>query len=409
MGAKNDSGDAVIFRQVVATVLKELPEALRQGETVYREKLAALAALYARNYDLDVVALHHGEAHRRISLPTYPFARERYWIPEVPATDQRKPGLGALAIASARSSQRFDTHPDEIRIVLRWTGVFFRRPSNPRRKDSAWSRLSRDGERGDPDGNGRRSLRSRKHRVDAAACGWIGRRKSRYVLPRTERMCGSRSFPAMAKLFMHKAKPSETGHPKSAGKTWPRFARAALRRNRRRPFIGRCAEAGLKLGDGFRTIRSVWFGENEALARLELPTALGRAAQEFILHPGLMDGALQVTAVLGRGQAVGLPVPFAVAEVLFHRVGSNCYAHVRRGSEENGLLRFDISLLEDSGDVLAELKGLTMRLLRPNAATGDQDLIFVRPTWKEKPLSLADADRLAGRLLLFDTRGIAGE
>ena len=104
-----------------------------------------------------------------------------------------------------------------------------------------------------------------------------------------------------------------------------------------------------------------------------------------------MDGALQATAVLGRGQRVGLPAPFAVAEVLFNRVGSNCYAHVRRESDENGLLRFDISLLEDSGNVLAELKGLTMRVLRPNATTGGQEPIFVRPTWKEQPLSLADA------------------
>ena len=76
-------------------MLKELPEALRQGETIYREKLGALAALYAKNYDLDVIALHHGEPHRRISLPTYPFARERYWVSEVPATDRRKSVVGA--------------------------------------------------------------------------------------------------------------------------------------------------------------------------------------------------------------------------------------------------------------------------------------------------------------------------
>jgi acyl transferase domain-containing protein len=40
------------------------------------------------------MAIHQGEAHRRISLPTYPFARESYWVPEVPVADQRNPELG---------------------------------------------------------------------------------------------------------------------------------------------------------------------------------------------------------------------------------------------------------------------------------------------------------------------------
>src|SRR6202035_4190437 len=83
----------VIFRQVIATVLKELPEASQQGEAAYRKKLAVLAALYAQNYDLDYILLHYGEAHRRISLPAYPFARERYWIPEAEAARRQKPGL----------------------------------------------------------------------------------------------------------------------------------------------------------------------------------------------------------------------------------------------------------------------------------------------------------------------------
>ncbi len=401
-GQKSDSGDAVIFRQVVATVLKELPEALRHGETVYGEKLAALAALYAKNYDLDVVALHHGEAQRRISLPTYPFARERYWIPEVPATDQRKPGLGAPQLhplvhrnVSTLTQTKFESFFDgrefffedhqirgekilpgvaylemanaAIRMAMAGApfglaNIAWMRPLGTDRAQKVTIRLTQDGE----------NVRFEILSGDGETLHAQGK-AVRNRAPEVRRQ----------DLAAVRARCTETESPDT--------------------IYRRCAEAGLKLGDGFRTIRSVWFGENEALARLELPTALGRSAQEFILHPGLMDGALQATAVLGRGQAVGLPVPFAVAEVLFHRLGSNCYAHVRRGSEENGLLRFDISLLEDSGDVLAELKGLTMRLLRPNATTGDQDLIFVRPTWKEKPLSLADADRLAGRLLLFDT------
>ena len=171
----------------------------------------------------------------------------------------------------------------------------------------------------------------------------------------------------------------------------------------------RCVEAGLNLGEAFRTIRSVWFTENEALARLELPAALSSAAQEFTLHPGLMDGALQATAVLCRAEAAGLPVPFAVTEVRFNRLEPNCYAHVRRRSEENGLLRFDISLLDDSGEVLAELKGLAMRALRPKATADEQEVIFVRPTWEEKPLLSGKCRPTCGTFAVAGHRGIAGQ
>src|SRR5260370_41864275 len=40
------------------------------------------------------MAIQQGEAHRRVSLPTYPFARESYWVPKVTVADRRNPGLG---------------------------------------------------------------------------------------------------------------------------------------------------------------------------------------------------------------------------------------------------------------------------------------------------------------------------
>ncbi|HZD95832.1 MAG TPA: ketoacyl-synthetase C-terminal extension domain-containing protein, partial [Candidatus Sulfotelmatobacter sp.] len=45
----------------------------------YLENLAAVAELYVKGYLLDYRGLF-GEGSRRMSLPTYPFARERYWV-----------------------------------------------------------------------------------------------------------------------------------------------------------------------------------------------------------------------------------------------------------------------------------------------------------------------------------------
>jgi polyketide synthase PksN len=62
----------------------------------YLENLAAIADLYAQGYPLDFHALFSSDS-RRISLPTYPFARERYWVDDAHAAAPR-----STAVASAQ-------------------------------------------------------------------------------------------------------------------------------------------------------------------------------------------------------------------------------------------------------------------------------------------------------------------
>jgi acyl transferase domain-containing protein/acyl carrier protein len=68
------------LKQTGAGLINEL-SAPGLAESEYREKLRLLADLYLKGYDLDWQGLFTGGTYRRISLPAYPFARERYWIP----------------------------------------------------------------------------------------------------------------------------------------------------------------------------------------------------------------------------------------------------------------------------------------------------------------------------------------
>jgi len=45
-----------------------------------KKRLRKLAAIWVAGFDLKWAELHDGENHRRVSLPTYPFARKRCWI-----------------------------------------------------------------------------------------------------------------------------------------------------------------------------------------------------------------------------------------------------------------------------------------------------------------------------------------
>ena len=72
--------DDAIYRKVLSGSLAEL-KGMDLTDRRYLETLQALANLYVKGYEIDLNALHAGESRQRIALPTYPFARERYWIP----------------------------------------------------------------------------------------------------------------------------------------------------------------------------------------------------------------------------------------------------------------------------------------------------------------------------------------
>jgi len=53
---------------------------VRRGRDDWQQMLESLAALYVRGADMDWAGFHRDYPQRKISLPTYPFQRERFWI-----------------------------------------------------------------------------------------------------------------------------------------------------------------------------------------------------------------------------------------------------------------------------------------------------------------------------------------
>ena len=62
-------------------LLAELGAKTAASAAAYSERLQQLASLYISGADLDWPALYGGRKLQRVRLPTYPFARERHWIP----------------------------------------------------------------------------------------------------------------------------------------------------------------------------------------------------------------------------------------------------------------------------------------------------------------------------------------
>jgi hypothetical protein len=104
---------------------------------------------------------------------------------------------------------------------------------------------------------------------------------------------------------------------------------------------------------------------------------LKRDFGRFILHPSLIDGALQTVAALIGGLESAVPqLPFALDELdILHPVRQTCYAYAEfaasPGKNQGGGGKFQIRVLNESGDVLIRFKNLYLRPLAKSQESPD--------------------------------------
>ncbi|MFJ8229751.1 SDR family NAD(P)-dependent oxidoreductase [Streptomyces sp. NPDC094448] len=159
----------------------------------------------------------------------------------------------------------------------------------------------------------------------------------------------------------------------------------------------RCYElyraAGIGYGPAHRAVRHILTGPGQALAELALPESVRATEDEFTLHPSLLDAAFQACAgLLGNGDGDGdgdgdggdaestattgggLPVPYAVEDVLvLDRCAAAMWAWIRSSAGEYGdpaAPRFDIDLADGHGRVRVRIGGLTFRALKGSPVDG---------------------------------------
>jgi acyl transferase domain-containing protein len=126
------------------------------------------------------------------------------------------------------------------------------------------------------------------------------------------------------------------------------------------------AAQGFVYGAGLRVVRELQTSESSVLARLQLPESLRAEFGEFLLHPALIDGALQtVAALLSTARPHRSYLPFALDEIdIVRPMTQACYAFVedlQAGKTGNApTRRFNVTLVDDLGDVLVSLRNLHM-------------------------------------------------
>jgi polyketide synthase PksN len=126
---------------------------------------------------------------------------------------------------------------------------------------------------------------------------------------------------------------------------------------------------GLRYGPCFQTIQELYIGRGFALSKLKLAEELEGDFDQYLLHPCIIDGALQTVIGIAANAALQVEsdaayLPFALGEVeILRPLSASCYAHVEPVVPgcNSDILQFNIQLLSDSGDVLARLHNFHVR------------------------------------------------
>lgn len=168
---------------------------------------------------------------------------------------------------------------------------------------------------------------------------------------------------------------------------------------------------GLRYGEAFQPVEEIYLGQGEALARLELPSGLKNMFSEFILHPTLLDGALQAVVCLAAADVFQdrkpLYLPFTVGEVeIMEAVSTICYVHVSEekanGNKGKDLQTFHVALLDEKGNELVRVKDFTVRVVEAGEEK-QSSVTLAKSIWQNDPCSfIKDRHKWSGNILLLD-------
>jgi len=390
-------------------------------------KLPRLLDLWTKGLELDWNQLYGERKPRLVSLPTYPFARERCWI-ERPA---RTPAGQGSVLHPLLHRNTSDFAQQSYRTTFTGAEFFL-----------ADHRVTIAGATGQKVLPGVAFLEMARAAVAQALraedpapalafrnVAWArplvvdGATQAEIVLAPDDD--GQVDFEvhseSAGERIVHCQGRVDVVAPAGGGQLDVAQATAPMRRGRldAEQVYAAYARMGLDYGPAHRPIVSVALGDGEALAELRLPASVRGGASDYLLHPSLMDGALQAAIGLldwqddPAGQA---RLPFALGALhVLAPCTDEMLAWVRyaEGSgPADAVVKLDIDLCDGEGRVCVRIRDLCSRALGGAAADDGVGSLVAVPAWEAaSPVAAADeADEPAEHhVLLCDMEGVAPE
>jgi acyl transferase domain-containing protein/SAM-dependent methyltransferase/acyl carrier protein len=153
-------------------------------------------------------------------------------------------------------------------------------------------------------------------------------------------------------------------------------------------FYRELIEYGIEYGANFQVIQSLWQGEEQALGEIQLPATL--TTQPYCIHPVLLDAAFQVVAaVLSRATAdTYLPIG-CDRFTCYQSAEERLWSYARLRSKQSSQMAVDLTLFSPTGSVIAVIEGLQLRRARELNNSDCHHTIqdwFYQVEWRQQPI-----------------------
>jgi len=361
---------------------------LRRSRDDTAQMLDSLAALYVRGVEVDWTGFAGGRSRQRAVLPGYPFERERYWVPAVPASVAPVDGEGTAL-------------PPLLHPLLGWE---LAHTINDDRLFETRLGLARLPWLAD-------------HRIHGALLlpspAWM-----EMALAAADHVLGAGAV-RLDELVLHQPLALEDDSasqvqfvvrtPAEGGAAWRVSSRDCAEGTWRPHASGRLSRTlatgeqvdlgalqaalaepldipryyewllglGLDFGPNFRAAQTAHRRDGEVLVRMQLPTVLGGRDGGYHLHPALLDACLHLIGAALPDAGRSLNEAFLLLGVerieWFASPGREFWNHiVVRGADQVDLatretFRADLRLIDDHGRVCMQFSGLQLKRANVNA------------------------------------------
>ncbi len=357
---------------------------------VAKGELGKLAQLWVQGLEVEWGQLYGQTKPQRISLPTYPFAKERYWVPQKVVQGGLERQLHPLVHrnTSDLSEQRFSTTLTGEEFFLCDHVV--------------------QGERVVP---GAAQLEWARAAVALASGGEVGMAGLSVLL---QEVTWLRPLvvtqPQDVHIGLEMQEDGRIGFEIYSGsgeesvvysQGWaqlvdvgeaPRVDLEAVRGQCERTLTGeacyaRFAQLGLGYGSSFQVLHELRLGDNVAVGTLRLS---GEGPVGYAWAPNMLDGALQTSIGLAQDKIdAPLALPFTVAQVRqWDEMPTPAWAVVRSGADDSTAVRkLDIEIVDKTGQVTLRLSGFSTRPFL-NTVAGEAALTASVASAEELPQTL---------------------
>ncbi len=139
----------------------------------------------------------------------------------------------------------------------------------------------------------------------------------------------------------------------------------------------KCQQVGIDYGHTFQGIQELWSGSNQALGYIKLPEELITQTNDYNFHPALLDAALQVMShALPETDNDKTYLPIGIEEFrVYKNPGLSLWAYASvtsREVETPESLTTIITIVTPSGEIIANLKGLRLKLATKQTLLGTE-------------------------------------